>query len=63
MVGSEVEKFKYDGRGKPKNFNLNRLKNALKIKELDLRYNKIETIEKLNHLKELKELDLRYNKI
>ena len=54
LVGGDIEEFEYDGKYRPKMFNLGWLRNALKIKKLMLLYNEIVTIEKLTHLKELK---------
>ena len=44
-------------------FLLEWLRDASKLKELDLPWNEIVIIEKLTHLKELEILNLGYNKI
>ena len=63
LVGGEVEELRYDGDKKPKKLKLSWLKEAFRIKKLNLPFNEIVTIEKLNHLKELKKLNLSCNKI
>ena len=63
MNGGDIKVFSYNGDGKPKKFNLEWLKNALKLKKLTLWDNGIVIIEKLTHLKELEILNLASNKI
>ena len=63
LVGGDIEEFDYNGNDKPKKFLLEWLRDASKLKKLELPWNEIKVIEKLTHLKELEYLDLGFNKI